>query len=231
MELYRDIDLPEPQIRTIGQMRPVLAEAGCGASGPLYFMYRNLARTEADREWLTANRIRFDYTVIPPMSVCGEFAKTKGHYHPAAPDGTGYPELYQVLSGRAEYLLQTRDAADVFVVRAGPGDAVLVPPGYGHVTINPADSELCMVNLVSEEFSSEYAAYEEQRGAAYYHCTDGWKKNPRYPGAGDLTIRDAPEFPEAGIIHGREIYDLIGGDTLGYLNHPGDYAALFRALK
>lgn len=230
MELYRDIDLPEPQIRTIGQMQPVLAAAGCSASGPLYFMYRNLARSEADREWLAANRIRFDYTFIPPMTVCGEFAKTKGHYHPTAPDGTGYPELYQVLRGRAEYLLQTRDASDVIVVRAGPGDAVLVPPGYGHVTINPADTELCMVNLVSEAFASEYEAYEEHRGAAYYHCTDGWMKNPRYSGVGDLRIRDAPEFPEEGIVHGREIYDLIGGDSLGFLNGPAEYVHLFRAL-
>ena len=62
MELYRDIDLPEPHIRTIDQMRPVLAEAECTASGPLYFMYRNLARSETDREWLKANSIRFDYT-------------------------------------------------------------------------------------------------------------------------------------------------------------------------
>ncbi len=231
MELYRDIDLPEPQIRTIGQMRPVLADAECSASGPLYFMYRNLARTAKDREWLAANRMRFDYTVIPPMIVCGEFVKTKGHFHPTAPDGTGYPELYQVISGTAEYLLQTRDATDVCVIRAGPGDAVLVPPGYGHVTINSADTELCMVNLVSDEFSSEYEAYEEHRGAAYYHLVEGWKKNPHYPDAGVLSIRDAPEFPEAGIIHGRQIYDLIGSDFLGYLNNPGDYAALFRALK
>ena len=231
MELYRDIVLPEPQIRTIGQMRPVLADAGCSASGPLYFMYRNLARTAEEREWLTANRIRFDCTVIPPMSVCGEFVKTKGHFHPATPDGTGYPELYQVLSGQAEYLIQTRDARDVCLIRAGPGDAVLVPPGYGHVTINSADTELCMVNLVSDDFVSEYGAYEEHRGAAYYHYTNGWKKNPRYPDAGVLRIRDAPEFPEAGIIHGRQIYDLIGSDSLGFLNHPGDYAALFRALK
>jgi glucose-6-phosphate isomerase len=230
MELHQDINLPEAQIRTIGQMRLVLADAGCTASGPLYFMYRNLARTAEDRGWLAANRIRYDYTVIPPMVVCGEFAKTKGHFHPIAPDGTGYPELYQVLSGRAEYLLQTRDATDVVVIRAGPGDAVLVPPGYGHVTINSGDTELCMVNLVSDAFESEYEAYEEHRGGAYYHCTDGWKKNPRYPDAGVLAKRDAPEFPEAGIVHGRQIYDLIGGDALGYLNHPGDYASLFRAL-
>lgn len=230
MKLYRDIDLPEPQIRTIGQMRPVLAAAGCRASGPLYFMYRNLARTAEDREWLASHRIRFDYTVIPPMTVCGEFAKTKGHYHPEAPDGTGYPELYQVLCGRAEYLLQTRAASDVIVLRAGPGDAVLVPPGYGHVTINPADTELCMVNLVSEAFASEYAEYEKHRGAAYYHCTDGWMKNSLYPGAGELTIRDAPEFPEAGIVHGSEIYDLIGSDSLGFLNNPAEYAELFRSF-
>jgi glucose-6-phosphate isomerase len=41
-------ELPEPSVRTVEDMRPVLAEPSCERSGPLYFMYRDLARTDAD---------------------------------------------------------------------------------------------------------------------------------------------------------------------------------------
>ena len=85
--------LPAPGIRTIRDMRGVLANPRCPASGPLYYMYRDLARSAADRRWLADQQLRYDITVIPPFDLCGEYVKTKGHYHPADPAGIGYPEL------------------------------------------------------------------------------------------------------------------------------------------
>jgi glucose-6-phosphate isomerase len=100
-------------------------------------MYRNLAWDDSDQAHLESQQVRFDMTVIPPGVICGEYVKTKGHYHPTAPDGTGYPELYQVIEGEAHYLLQKEDLSDVVVVHAKAGESVFIPPGYGHVTINP----------------------------------------------------------------------------------------------
>jgi glucose-6-phosphate isomerase, archaeal len=148
---------------------------------PLYHMYRDLAMNEEDREILPRQNIRYDITVIPPAVLAGEYVKTKGHYHPENPAGIGYPELYQVLAGEVHFLLQRKNLSDVVAVAASAGEFVLIPPGYGHVSINSGKELLVMANLVSTQFESEYALYEEMRSGAFYAMEDnrnGWVRNP-----------------------------------------------------
>lgn len=224
--------LPSPDIRTIEDMHPVLADPSCRETGPLYAMYRDLACTPEDHAWLSRHHLRYDITVISPRNLCGEYAKTKGHYHPAAPSGVGYPELYQVLAGEAHYLLQTRDLSDVILVQATAGDFVLVPPSYGHVTINPGLSDLVMANMVSSAFTSDYRDYEKLRGGAWYELSDGrMVQNPACPAApearfvGAADIRDRMGFPRD------ELYDLVGGEDLLFLNFPERFPDLFRVYQ
>lgn len=232
MKEYWDGPLPDPQIRTIDEMRGVLAASRCTTDRSLYFMYRDLARNPADRAWLSAEDLRYDMTVIPPLMLCGEYVKTKGHYHPQTPAGTGYPELYQVLAGEAHYLLQHRNLRDIVAVRAGAGEVVVVPPEYGHVTINPGSGTLVMANLVSTRFSSEYDFYEQMRGGAYWECEgERWMKNPAYPDLPPLRRLLPGEVPELGLIHGAPIYGLIGSEeSLAFLNRPEEYADLLAIL-
>jgi glucose-6-phosphate isomerase, archaeal len=214
-------------------MRQVLAFPDCPETGPLYFMYRDLALTHSDRQWLRSHDLRYDITAIISRDICGERVKTKGHYHPASPSGPGYPEIYEVLYGHAHYLLQERNLSDVVLVDAYEKDTVVIPPGYGHVTINAGDSDLIMANIVSMAFESEYGDYEQRRGAAYYECTDGtYRKNPAYPGVPSLRIikagklRERLQKPDGGI------YEMVGTDRLNFLNHPEHAGDLFReALK
>jgi len=214
--------LPAPAVRTADEMRCVLADPEAACGGPLYFMYRDLAFTTGDRAWMAEQGVRFDITVIPPAVIGGEYVKTKGHYHPENPAGVGYPELYQVFAGEAHYLLQQKDLSDVVVVKAHAGEFVLVPPGYGHVTINPGAEVLVMANLVSTRFSSEYGAYKEMRGAAYYEMEGGaWVRNTRYGVVPEIQEIRAQEMPELMIRHGRGIYDLVAGSAdLSFLNEP-----------
>ena len=58
----------------------------------------------------------YDLTVIPSRDLCGEWVKTKGHYHPKNPAGTGYPEIYEVIEGEVHYLLQSRKLDDVVLI-------------------------------------------------------------------------------------------------------------------
>ena len=153
---------------------------------------------------------RFDITVIPPGTVGGEYVKTKGHYHPLSPSGIGYPELYQVLAGEALYLLQRSDLGDIVAVAARAGEFVLIPPGYGHVTVNAGKEELVMANLVSAGFASEYTFYEQMQGGAYYLTEEGrWCGTHLYPAVPPVRVIPAVEVPELGIRHGR-ICDGIG---------------------
>ena len=107
--------------------------------------------------WLHHHNLRYDLTVIPSCEICGEWVKTKGHYHPKNPAGIGYPEIYEVIEGQVHYLLQSRNLDDVVIISAQAGDLVIIPPEYGHVSINPSqDSALVMANIVSTAFESEY---------------------------------------------------------------------------
>lgn len=219
--------LAGPPPRALGAHRRrdvacVLADPECAFDGPLYVMYRDCALTPEDRAWLGEQGVRFDLTVIPPATLGGEYVKTKGHYHPKNEAGIGYPELYQVLAGEAHYLLQKKDLSDVVAVTARAGDVVLVPPGYGHVTINPGEEVLVMANLVSTRFESEYGFYEEMCGAAYYEMeSEGWVRNARYSGTPSFRKFSAGEVPEGWIRHGRGIYDWVTGmGNLQFLNAP-----------
>ena len=159
-----DGELPKPSIRTMDDMRSVLAYPKCRCKDPLYFMYRDLAVSDSDRRWLRGHNLRYDLTVIPPRDLCGEWVKTKGHYHPENRARVGFPEIYEVLEGTARYLLQSRSLDDIVMVSASAGDLVIIPPGYGHISINPSpDQILSMANIVSTAFESEYGEYESLR--------------------------------------------------------------------
>ncbi|HJJ28297.1 MAG TPA: glucose-6-phosphate isomerase [Methanocorpusculum sp.] len=219
--------LPEPSSRTAADMENVLAvrPSNQNPETELYFMYRDLYKTHGDRLWLQKHHLRYDITRIPPGIINGEYVKTKGHYHPCNKNGVPYPEVYEVLSGYAYYLLQKRDHTDVIILPARTGDVVLIPPGYGHVTINPAKEELVMANLVSTDFASEYGEINDMHGAAYYYMKkDGWVFNEAYGKRIPMHIILPKPIPELGLTAGRSLYDMVGSlDTLAVMNHPEDF--------
>jgi glucose-6-phosphate isomerase, archaeal len=155
-------------VRTLAQMRAVMmGSIDETATMDAYYMYRSV---------YISDDIRFDITVIPPAIVKGEFAKTFGHYHPGSEDGLPYPEVYQVLKGEAIFLMQKRNrsgSVDATVVHAKEGDVVLLPPGWGHVSINRGTGTLVLSNLVYDRFDSRYEDFEENRGGAYYFLNGG----------------------------------------------------------
>jgi glucose-6-phosphate isomerase len=229
-----DGPLPEPSVRTAEDLRGVLADPMCTCTGPVYSMYRDVARSVNDRSWLAEHQLRFDITVIPPREICGEFIKTKGHYHPDNPSGTGYPEIYEVLAGEAHYLIQDADCSHVVMIQACAGEIVVVPPGYGHVTINPARTAfLQMANIVSSGFLSNYQRYEAQRGAAFFEMVkEGFVPNPAYAKPPPLICVKAQRFAGPGKMITAPLYDLIERrvPVLEFLNYPERYASLFREL-
>lgn len=229
-----DGPLPEPAVRTVRDIRAVLVYPDCGVDGPVYFMYRGVAKSEEDRQWLEDHQLRFDITVIPPCDLCGEYVKTLGHYHPEDPVGAGYPEIYEVLAGEAHYLIQTRDCSDVVMISARVGDVVVFPSGYGHVTINPSKKAVLeMANIVSSRFSSNYHGYEEMHGAAYYELATGeFVKNPAYRKAAPLRLVQAQPLIDLADTITDPLYRLIvkRAPILDFLNFPEKYEELFRDL-
>jgi glucose-6-phosphate isomerase len=228
----------DPDIRHLFDMTDVILDQAWLAGAEdfdLYFMYRDLYLSRADREKLLAQGLRYDITIIPPAMLGKEYIKTAGHYHPlVSGGGVTYPELYEVLEGEALYLLQNEDLSDVAAVHASAGDKVLVPPGYGHVTINRSNKTLKMANFVARDFSSLYEPYRAKGGGAYFFTREGWIKNRRCSEAADLRRVDAPDretLARLGLKKSQEMYPrLREAGALEYLTRPDEHMELFKGL-
>ncbi len=229
----------KPSVRRLSEMSEVVYDRvwlSAAQDMELYFMYRDLSLSDSDKTVITENRLRYDITVIPPNKLGLEYVKTAGHYHPNVPETTvSYPELYQVLEGRAHYLMQNLEGArvtDVFVVEADAGDCVLIPPGYGHVTINPSEKELKMANWVCRDFASDYGFFKEKHGAAYFELSSGmFKANKSYGKTPKLRHMKPTRKKEVGLPRGGSMYQLVKNPrALDYLIRPQNHVELFRRV-
>ncbi|MEM0379404.1 MAG: glucose-6-phosphate isomerase family protein [Nanopusillaceae archaeon] len=166
-------DIVKPKIRRKEDMKDVLLNYE-GENEDLYYMYRGVF-LKKDKEVFEKHRIRHDITLIKNKIIGREYNKTYGHYHP-----NNYPEIYEVLNGKALFILQSRDFRSLIIVEAKKGDQVVILPGYGHVTINIGNDPLILSNLVYWDFESDYSIYKEKKGAIIYVTLDGIVFNKNY---------------------------------------------------
>jgi len=117
----------------------------------------------------------------------------------------------------------------IVLVKAVKSDIILIPPGYGHITINPSEEEtLVMANLVSTAFESEYAFYEIMHGAAGYELAGNiLVRNPHYPDVPGVQEMTAPSSPLKRFGERPTLYDYVGDTAIAdLLNHPEKYPAI-----
>ncbi len=228
----------KPGVRTREEMKKVLCDPDAHAPEEFYYMYRDI-HFEKDEELLRKYNVRYDITIIPPFLVGAEFNKTAGHYHPEAAPGVSYPEVYEVLHGMAHYLLQKslppyNQVTDVMLVTAFPGYKVVIPPNYGHITINPSSTEtLVMSNYSGDGFASIYAPYAERRGGADYQVQENGKDNfiantefAKLPAIKFARANDAPFF---GLTKEKPMYPSFfdAPDKFLFLVKPQEYLKEF----
>lgn len=230
---------PPPEIRLRQDMSAVLYDSQAAGIDELYYMYREVALS-GDRSLIRQKGLRYDITVLVPGTLGGEYVKTAGHYHPEKPDtGLTYPEVYEVLHGRAHYLLQRLQPENpgqldsVILIAAKPGDKVLIPPHFGHITINPGDDYLIMSNWVARDFSSLYGPIREAGGGAYFELSTDegpeFLANPNYPELPPLQRCPVTPVPRLNLITGFPLYRLFQEDqgSFDFLVYPERHAAVF----
>lgn len=232
-------EMSKPSVRKLDDMKDVIYDKkwlNSAGNPELYYMYRDLSLSVKDRQLILENKLRYDITVVPPCTLGAEYVKTAGHYHPSAP-GTdlSYAEIYEVLEGEAHYLLQKQQndgTVDVVLIKAERGDKAIIPPDYGHVTINPSNKELKMCNWVARDFSSIYGPIKKKGGAAYFELTTGFVKNENYGDIPEMRFLKPANFPDVDLNKNREMYGLIRKDPklLEFLTKPQDYEWLFERV-
>lgn len=230
-----------PDIRKLSDMKAVVFDYNwlkTAQERDLYYMYRDLYLSDSDHSIIIENHLRYDITIIPPLKLGKEFVKTAGHYHPLIKGSKyTYPEVYEVLEGVAHYLMQTYKTVpdkvhDAVIIQAKKGDKVIVPPNYGHVTINPSDQELLMANWVSRDFSSIYEPYKKLEGAAYFELTSATLiPNKKYDDLPEIRHLKPTNFSQVGLYKDEGIYNLINDiELLEYLNNPEKFEWLWEMV-
>ncbi|MBX4188057.1 MAG: hypothetical protein KW793_02890 [Candidatus Doudnabacteria bacterium] len=226
----------EPNIRTYNDVKSVLMDPE--AEPPfreMYYMYRNVHFTEHEQVLKKAG-VGYDITVIPAGEIGEEFNKTVGHYH-ATKAGTGiaFPEAYEVLHGKALFLLQKMDPTfqeliTVIVMEANTGDKVVYPPNYGHIIVNIGEETLITSNYVADKFERMYKQVSDMKGMAYYVVADGTgyklienKNYKQHPKPRTLTNQFMSQFK---IMDKEPMYSIGTNDpkSLEFLTDPEKYA-------
>lgn len=175
VDLANIVSWEGPGQRRFSDLRSVLAvpeAADAIADQIAYFTYRDVRL--ASERGLAANGLRYDVTVTLPGEVGGEFIKTAGHYHALDSNGVSWAEIYDVLSGDAAFVLQRAEGAPEadptvtrgIVIVAGPGDRFVIPPNYGHVTVNIGTTPLVVADLVATASANHYQGYATHQGGA-----------------------------------------------------------------
>ncbi len=229
----------KPTVRRLFDMKDVIYDREWLASADnieLYYMYRELSLSKNDAIVMKEHGLRYDLTIIPPGMLGCEFVKTAGHYHPNVPGtDTTFPEIYEVLSGEAQYLMQKPEddgIKDVILVKAGEKDKVIIPPGYGHLTINCSNKVLKMANWVARDFESIYAPIKEKGGGAYFFLEKRIVKNPRYSKVPEIRNLAPFSVKELGLWKGKEMYGFARDiRKLEFLTKPQEYGWVFEKMQ
>ncbi|MDI7275039.1 MAG: glucose-6-phosphate isomerase family protein, partial [Anaerolineae bacterium] len=133
--------------------RAVLLDPEAPAPEVLYWVFRDVV-LPTDADLFRERGLRHNLLLLPAGRVGQEYIKTWGHQATSA-DGSGCPEAYGVLRGKAFFLLQrpggepARSAdrvrlSDVRCIQAEAGGKVAVPAGYGVVVANVGDGTLLL---------------------------------------------------------------------------------------
>ena len=178
------------------------------------------------------NNLRYDITILPAFKVGDEFNKTLGHFHPKVPKTTTwFPEIYQVLSGNAHYLLQNEK--EFLVYDARPGDKCVMLPGFGHVTVNPSEKEtLVMANWVYPNFKSDYKPVVKKHGMEWFETDQGFEENKKYKTHAEMEIISPKRFPELGITEKPMYIEAMKNPKkFQWLVKPQEYLEGFKEYK
>lgn len=220
-----DFPFIEKSERSLEELKPYLKNQEVkNGPNPVYRVWRN-AHLASDNEKIKNDNLRYDLTLMPAGTIDGEFVKTAGHYHKP------YPEIYEVLMGRAHSLAQSESM--IYLIEAGPGEKFIIPPEFGHNTINVFNEPLLLANWVSEKAGYDYSSYKNKRGASYYFFKKNdlvdIVKNPNYKSAPEVKKIGTREYSEFGIPKNQSLYSLVNEiEKLRFLNYPEEFAGEWR---
>ena len=173
-----------------------------------------------------------------PNPESGVFKKTAGHFHSYLPGiHCSYPEVYEVLAGTAMYILvKVNDHTlpdedliieDIRFATVHAGETIIIPPLYGHASVNIGDGPMIFNNVCTLENKSDYSLVKRHKGMPYYIMKENgslkFVKNPTYhmdiPEPHLMRVRENADY---GILFNNPVYHefLKRPQVFSFLENP-----------
>ena len=201
---------PSPEARSLDAIRPSLRDPACDGPDPVYAIVMDVGREEHRAE-LQRRHLLFGVVTYAAGRLGDEPVRSQGHVHRVASrSGWSPPELYEIWAGRAIVYMQERaedDPGRCFAIEAGPGEVVVVPPGWAHATVSAdAREPMTFGAWCDREYGFEYAEVRARGGLACFPLLDaptgasrggGTRATPRGPSssAGPGRTRSSGSWP------------------------------------
>jgi glucose-6-phosphate isomerase len=224
---------PEPEFRRIDDIRPSLRDPKCAGPDPVYSIVMDVGR-EDHRSELARRMLLFGVVAYASGRLGDEPVRSQGHVHSIAPHcGWSMPELFEIWEGRGIVYAQEFAGDDpglCFAVSAGPGDQVVVPPGWPHCVINGDPQRLLVFGAwCDRQYGFVYDQVRAHHGLAWFPVLDEkglihWEPNLRY-GASTISVRNSRVYPELGLNPRVPIYEQFTEDpeAVQWVSEPGQF--------
>jgi glucose-6-phosphate isomerase, archaeal len=232
---------PVPEMRSLNAIRPSLRRPNCEGPDPVYAIAMDVGRLADQPEWRRRNML-YGAVSYAAGSLGDEPVRSQGHVHRVSShSGWSPPEVYEIWAGEAFIYMQEYAADDpgrCFAIHAGPGDLVMVPPGWAHASVSAnIHSPVSFGALCDREYSFDYNEIRKRKGLAWYACVDSgqnfrWERNPNYD-APELEIRPPSDYAEFGFSGKQPLYSQVTRDfdRFQWISKPGLVANLWRDFR
>jgi len=219
---------PNVENRTLDSIRPSLKNPKCDGPDTVYSIAMDVGKTK-HRELLDKLHLLYGVVTYAAGKLGDEPIRSQGHIHSISPySGMSTPEVYEIWQGKAVIYMQETandNPGRCYAVEAGPGEVVIVPPGWAHATIS-ADPEqpLTFGAWCDREYGFEYEDVRAHKGLAWFPIVEedgslNWYRNENYDNS--TLIRKSPStYEDLGIIPGKSIYESFEEDPERFLYVP-----------
>lgn len=227
--------------RTVADIRAMLLDPQVATSRHIYTVHMDVSR-EDDRAAISSRGLGFGVVAQASGAMGRECVRSQGHQH-SKPLGSdfAYPEVYEFWFGQGEMYLQDQAEPDVeaaVVLQVGPGDRVVVPPGWVHIVINKGPTPLAFGAWYARDAQLIYEPLRRMGGPAYFPLSDGtFVKNSHYRRVPPLRRLPGTEgTPLDGALFGwtgsspsyrRFLHDP---DKFSFIVHPERFAEQWRVM-
>ncbi len=232
---------PEPEYRTLDAIRPSLLDPSCSGPSPVYSIAMDVRREEDEAD-LQSRYLLFGVVFYAAGQLGNEPVRSQGHVHAIAPhSGWSPPELFEIWEGRAIIYAQQfaeDEPGRCIAVTAGPGEKVVVPPGWAHAVINADISQRMVFGAwCDRQYGFDYTGVRAHSGLAHFPIVEAggaiaWQANPRYRRS-PLLQRQSRAYPELDLDPHQSLYEQYCAhlQSVEWVAQPQRFAALWPTFE